>query len=87
MYSSCAICDGAVPCRWVTGLQWSQQDAFNAAEEERWQLDGAIVGSIKESGPLSFVKIFKAGHMVRQPHDIWVIEFGVVALIDCWLWV
>ena len=55
--------------RWVTGLQWSQQDSFNAAEEERWQLDGAIVGSIKESGPLSFVKIFKAGHMVRQPQS------------------
>ena len=60
------ICNWVGNKRWVTGLQWSQQDSFNAAEEERWQLDGAIVGSIKEWGPLSFVKIFKAGHMVRQ---------------------
>ena len=61
------ICNWVGNKRWVTGLQWSKQDSFNAAEEERWQLDGAIVGSIKEYGPLSFVKIFKAGHMVGQP--------------------
>ena len=68
------ICNWVGNKRWVTGLQWSQQDSFDAAEEERWQLDGEIVGSIKEWGPLSFVKIFKAGHMVPMDQPAAALE-------------
>lgn len=53
--------------RWVDTLKWSQRESFDAAPEERWEIDGSVAGSIKEWGPLSFVKLFNAGHMVGLP--------------------
>ncbi len=29
-----------------------------------WHFDGSVVGTVKSAGPLSFLKVFQAGHMV-----------------------
>lgn len=56
--------------RWVDTLKWSQRESFDAAPEERWEIDGSVAGSVKEWGPLSFVKLFNAGHMVGFPSHL-----------------
>ena len=65
------ICNWVGNKRWVDALQWSQAESFAAAAEERWALGDAVAGSIKEWGPLSFVKMFNSGHMVRARRLYW----------------
>ena len=49
---------------WLSALDWSRKSAWHHAKESNWVLDGDIVGRSKKVGPLSFVRIFGAGHMV-----------------------
>jgi carboxypeptidase C (cathepsin A) len=49
---------------WLNVLAWSRKNAWHKAAELDWTLDGKIVGRRKKVGPLTFVKIFGAGHMV-----------------------
>ena len=60
------ICNWVGNKRWVDALKWSQAESFAAAKEERWALGDSVAGSIREWGPLSFVKMFKSGHMVSR---------------------
>lgn len=46
--------------KWVSEMPWSQQAQFLAAPERKWTLDGAVAGSVRAHGPLSFVKVFNA---------------------------
>ena len=50
--------------RWVESMEWEGQADWLASPEVDWKVNGAKAGSIKASGPLSFVKVSGAGHMV-----------------------
>jgi carboxypeptidase C (cathepsin A) len=67
------ICNHVGNRRWVDGLEWSGQAAWAQAKDEDWVSGGgtggatAAAGSVASSGPLTFVRIFDAGHM--SPRD------------------
>jgi carboxypeptidase C (cathepsin A) len=64
----------------MESLQWSGQDAYNAAKKHTWVVDGKTGGEYKTAGKLTvsksrrnpapplaniqFLKVFGAGHMV-----------------------
>ena len=54
-----------VGAAWLNALTWSGKNDWHKAVEMDWGLDGTIAGRWKKVGPLSFVRIFGAGHMVR----------------------
>ncbi|BDA42498.1 Serine carboxypeptidase 3 [Coccomyxa sp. Obi] len=58
------ICNWMGNKAWVSSLAWSQREAFDSAEEQEWHFEGSVVGTVKSAGPLSFLKVFQAGHMV-----------------------
>lgn len=51
-------------------LPWSGAAKWAAAKEEAWEVQGEEAGSVTAVGPLSFVKVFKAGHMVREGESV-----------------
>ena len=59
------ICNWEGNHQWTEQMQWAGQDAFNAAAFENFpKVAGQAAGQRKASGGLSFVRIYKAGHMV-----------------------
>ena len=59
------ICNWEGNHQWTEQMQWAGQDAFNAAAFEDFpKVAGQAAGQRKASGGLSFVRIYKAGHMV-----------------------
>lgn len=62
---------------WVDKLEWTGQDAYNAAEWHDWQVDGHKAGETKNAGLLTFATIRGAGHMV--PHDKPAESFAMVS--------
>ena len=58
------VCNWVGNLAWVSALPWSQSAEFNAKSFEEWQADGERAGDIKSAGPLTFLTIEKAGHMV-----------------------
>jgi len=58
------ICNWLGNRRWVRAMEWSGREDFVAARAKPFVVDGATGGDVIESGPLSFVKISEAGHMV-----------------------
>ena len=73
------ICNWMGNYAWVSEMAWagadgtSGQDDFNSKGFKEWKsLDGkSVAGEVKSSGPLSFVKVAAAGHMVPmdQPEN------------------
>jgi carboxypeptidase C (cathepsin A) len=62
-------CNWVGNARWVRALEWSGADGFAAVPEGTWSLDGEEQGRAQTYGPLSFVTIRGAGHLVRQSSD------------------
>lgn len=58
------ICNWVGNQRWVDSLPWYGKGQWSAAEEQDWVVDGKTAGTAKSVGPLSFVKVAQAGHMV-----------------------
>lgn len=58
------ICNWVGNRQWVDVLPWSGAERWAAAQEEVWSVDGAAAGTVTAVGPLSFVKVAQAGHMV-----------------------
>ncbi|XP_031102353.1 serine carboxypeptidase-like [Ipomoea triloba] len=58
------ICNWLGNSRWVHAMKWSGQKEFVASSEEPFEVDGSEAGSLKSHGPLSFLKVQDAGHMV-----------------------
>ena len=60
------ICNWLGNWVWVEHSHWDGQANFNQAELKKWAspIDGSDAGEVKSYGPLSFVKIYEAGHMV-----------------------
>lgn len=52
---------------WTHALEWTGQDKFVERNMSNWKIDGETVGEVKSSGPLTFLRLYDAGHMV--PHD------------------
>ncbi|KAI3900944.1 hypothetical protein MKW92_015494 [Papaver armeniacum] len=49
---------------WVHAMEWSGKQNFSQAANISFVVDGAEAGILKNHGPLSFLKVFDAGHMV-----------------------
>jgi hypothetical protein len=50
--------------QWVDVLPWPGAGKWAAAEEVPWEVEGKAAGTVRALGPLSFVKVSLAGHMV-----------------------
>ena len=48
-------------------LEWTGKDAFGSQPLRDWKVGGKTVGVTRSAGPLTFVTIQGAGHMVRTP--------------------
>ncbi|KAK4435970.1 Serine carboxypeptidase-like 49 [Sesamum alatum] len=58
------ICNWLGNSRWVHAMEWSGQKEFVAASEVPFKVDGSEAGLLTSHGPLSFLKVHDAGHMV-----------------------
>lgn len=58
------ICNWLGNSRWVNSMEWSGQKDFAASAEVSFEVDGSEAGILKSHGPLSFLKVHDAGHMV-----------------------
>ena len=59
------ICNWLGNLRWVDALPWGGAADWAATDDCEWHVDGEPAGRIRQSGTLSFVKVYNAGHMVR----------------------
>ncbi|WOL08444.1 hypothetical protein Cni_G17197 [Canna indica] len=58
------ICNWLGNVRWVNSMEWSGSQLFNEAPLAPFTVDSKEAGVLKTSGPLSFLKMLDAGHMV-----------------------
>ncbi|KAL1354954.1 hypothetical protein AAHE18_05G080700 [Arachis hypogaea] len=58
------ICNWLGNSRWVHAMEWSGQKEFGAASTVPFLVNGAAAGTLKSHGPLAFLKVNEAGHMV-----------------------
>ncbi|XVF46256.1 hypothetical protein PTKIN_Ptkin03bG0013200 [Pterospermum kingtungense] len=58
------ICNWLGNSNWVHAMQWSGQKDFEAAPIVPFVVDGAEAGKLQGHGPLAFLKVHNAGHMV-----------------------
>ncbi|GLT70165.1 hypothetical protein SLA2020_422620 [Shorea laevis] len=58
------ICNWLGNSRWVHAMEWSGQKDFVASPEVSFVVDGSEAGILKTHGPLGFLKVHNAGHMV-----------------------
>ncbi|RDX89530.1 Serine carboxypeptidase-like 49 [Mucuna pruriens] len=58
------ICNWLGNSRWVHAMEWSGQKAFGASPTVNFVVGGANAGSLNSYGPLSFLKVYEAGHLV-----------------------
>ncbi|KAK6926716.1 Peptidase S10, serine carboxypeptidase [Dillenia turbinata] len=58
------ICNWLGNSRWVQAMEWSGQKQYGASPDEQFFVDGKEAGVLKSHGPLTFLKVHNAGHMV-----------------------
>ncbi|KAK7404787.1 hypothetical protein VNO78_05746 [Psophocarpus tetragonolobus] len=58
------ICNWLGNLRWVQAMKWSGQKAFVKSPTLKFMVDGAEAGSLNSYGPLTFLKVHEAGHLV-----------------------
>ncbi|KAL2331997.1 hypothetical protein Fmac_019578 [Flemingia macrophylla] len=58
------ICNWLGNSRWVQAMEWSGQKEFGESRAVPFLVDGAEAGTLKSHGPLAFLKVYEAGHMV-----------------------
>ncbi|KAK2370895.1 serine carboxypeptidase [Trifolium repens] len=58
------ICNWLGNSRWVDAMQWSGQKEFNSSVATPYLVDSEEAGTLKSHGPLAFLKVKQAGHMV-----------------------
>lgn len=58
------ICNWLGNSRWVHEMNWSGQKEFAASKIVPFLVDGKEAGLLKTHGPLAFLKVHNAGHMV-----------------------
>ncbi|CAM8970547.1 unnamed protein product [Rhodiola kirilowii] len=58
------ICNWLGNSRWVHAMEWSGQKDFKVSPTVSFSVDGKEAGQLKNHGPLTFLKVHDAGHMV-----------------------
>ncbi|QCE07900.1 serine carboxypeptidase-like [Vigna unguiculata] len=58
------ICNWLGNSKWVHAMEWSGQKEFVSSLEVPFKVDDSEAGLLKTYGPLSFLKVHDAGHMV-----------------------
>jgi len=58
------ICNELGNRQWVDALEWKGSEEWEQADEATWYVDDEEAGTVTEAGPLSFVSVKDAGHMV-----------------------
>ncbi|KAI5389012.1 variant 2, Serine carboxypeptidase-like 48 [Lathyrus oleraceus] len=58
------ICNWLGNSNWVHAIEWSGQNQFATSKTLQFSVDGLEAGLLKSYGPLSFLKVNAAGHMV-----------------------
>jgi cathepsin A (carboxypeptidase C) len=61
------ICNWMGNKAWTIELPWANKAKFGAAKDQPWSVDGQAAGEAREVGPLTFLRVYNAGHMV--PYD------------------
>ena len=54
-------------------LEWAGQNEFKTQPLREWKVEGEVAGVTRSAGPLTFVTVNGAGHMVRYPFCIPVV--------------
>ncbi|XP_047309390.1 serine carboxypeptidase-like [Impatiens glandulifera] len=65
---------------WVREMKWSCKRQFNGASTTSYVVDGDIKGELIKYGPLSFLKVLDAGHMVPMDQPKVALE-----MLDRWI--
>ncbi|KAF5189432.1 Carboxypeptidase [Thalictrum thalictroides] len=58
------ICNWLGNSRWVESMEWSGHQQYVGSPTVPFVVDGVEAGELKSFGPLSFLKVHDAGHMV-----------------------
>ncbi|XP_039129735.1 serine carboxypeptidase-like [Dioscorea cayenensis subsp. rotundata] len=58
------ICNWLGNFRWVDSMEWSGHQVYSETPMLPFIVDGEEAGQLKTYGPLSFLKVYNAGHMV-----------------------
>ncbi|CAI0452810.1 unnamed protein product [Linum tenue] len=58
------ICNWLGNSEWVNAMKWSGQKKFHAAADVPFVAGGEKAGELKSYGPLAFLKVYNAGHLV-----------------------
>ncbi|KAF7823340.1 serine carboxypeptidase-like [Senna tora] len=58
------ICNWLGNSRWVEAMEWSGQKDFKASPTVSFKVNGKEAGLMKSHGPLTFLQVHEAGHMV-----------------------
>ena len=63
------ICNWLGNEAWTKELDWKLKDEYGNAPTRSWlnSFTGEMSGTAKNYGPLTFLRVYEAGHMV--PHD------------------
>lgn len=57
------ICNWLGNSAWTLALPWSGSADFNAAPMNPWSYQGTPAGQVRNYGPLTFARVYNAGHM------------------------
>ncbi|KAI3722055.1 hypothetical protein L2E82_33079 [Cichorium intybus] len=60
------ICNWLGNYRWVKEMKWSGQADFIASKVFQFEVEGKKAGLLKNHGPLTFLMVYDAGHMVPK---------------------
>ncbi|KAG0270106.1 hypothetical protein DFQ27_000407 [Actinomortierella ambigua] len=61
------ICNWMGNKAWALALPWPGQQKLQENKDRKWYANGGHAGDVRASGPLTFLRVFGAGHMV--PYD------------------
>lgn len=68
------ICNYVGNRAWVDALEWDDADKWAAAEDFEWATRGTKAGKVRSVGPLSFVQVYDAGHMVPMDQPVHALD-------------
>jgi carboxypeptidase C (cathepsin A) len=64
------VCNYMGGLEWTRATPWAGQDKFNQAPFQDWFVNNAKAGEAKSYGPLTFLAVENAGHMVPRDQPI-----------------
>ncbi|XP_038721947.1 serine carboxypeptidase-like [Tripterygium wilfordii] len=58
------MCNWVGNLRWVSKMKWYGREEFEKVSRVSFVVDGEEAGLVRNYGPLTFIKVYKAGHLV-----------------------